>query len=97
MSRRSLTPEIRDVLEFSEGKEVTVSYEDTFIAVVKGRDTTVHNVIQDGEPKSIWGSKGLNGAFERAERGQKLYITFVGTVDTGKGNPFKKYKIEVDE
>lgn len=98
MARRSLNPQIADVLELEEGKEVKVVFQDTFTASIRGRATVVHNVTDaEGKTRSIWGSMGLNRAMANAKRGDILFITYRGKVDLEGGNTFKNYDVEVEE
>jgi hypothetical protein len=55
-------------------------------------------IIEDKEDKKldVWGSTVLDSAFDQIKLGAEVKITFIGTQDTGKGNPVKLYDVEAD-
>lgn len=61
--------------------------ESTFYIIRKDDDTEL----------SVAGSADIRGKMSQIEPGKRVRLTFAGYEETDKGNPMKKYIVEVDE
>lgn len=60
-------------------------------------NSTVYTVLTEGDKKQdVWGSTVIDPAFDQIKMGAEIEIEFVGTKDTGKGNPAKIFEISAD-
>lgn len=51
---------------------------------------------EEGGNTGIWGKRNMDSKLQAVTPGHLTRVTFVGEVDTGKGNPMKKFRVETD-
>ncbi len=96
----TLSPMVRFDENTKPGQYVTGTYQGAKEVTVEGRKARIY-MLDDGAGGSVgvWGSTALDNQFDfgspKPKVGDKILIQFLGTTDTGKGNPAKLFRVKI--